>query len=383
MLRTLRASLFGKRPVFPDDTDWDAVIREAKEQTVMGLISPVIPVQDESGDFAKACYMRMLYEQNELVKLLDANHIPCVILKGCAAAVYYPKPYLRSMGDIDFLVPHEKFRDAMKVMADNGYAYENGLDEDGNLTGTKRHVEYMKDGLEYELHYRFSAKGVDIDDILEDAISRREYCEMNGFRVPILPEIENGLVLLGHLKLHLTYTNLGLRQVIDWAMYFSRVMNKEKWNGEFVPVLKKIRLYRLGVIMTKMCEKYLGISAPFVRIEKKDAELCDAFWNMIMGNGNFGRKAEKSLTRYEKGARSASFYIKKNGLFHYFQTVGVNRWELCKKYPVFKCFAWIYGMILSVGRGIRILLTNPNARKQIAEGKKRFQALQKAGFMDK
>ena len=37
-------------------------------------------------------------------QLFENNNIPLVILKGTAAAMYYPKPQLRTMGDIDFLV---------------------------------------------------------------------------------------------------------------------------------------------------------------------------------------------------------------------------------------------------------------------------------------
>ena len=90
LLEAIKAALFGGTPSYPEDTDWDAVIREAKAQTVLGLISPVIPVHDEGSDQGRTYYMRLLHEQDKLLRLLEENALPCVILKGCAAAAYYP-----------------------------------------------------------------------------------------------------------------------------------------------------------------------------------------------------------------------------------------------------------------------------------------------------
>ena len=217
LLGSLKLSLFDITPSNTDDVDWNEVAEEAKAQTVMGLISPVVPIHDESADQGRARYMQLLYEQDKLVKLLDNNNVPCVILKGCAAAVYYPKPYLRAMGDVDFLVPRNKFNDAVYLMEANGYIYDHGKDDSGNLREDERHIAYSKNGIMFELHHHFSSSGFDIDDILEDAIGKREYRLLNGYKVPMLPDLENGLVLLGHIHQHIKFDNIGLRQIIDWG----------------------------------------------------------------------------------------------------------------------------------------------------------------------
>ncbi len=116
LLEAIKTSLFGIEPNYPSDTDWAEVVKEAKAQTVLGIISHVIPVKDVSVEMGKATYIRLLFEQDKLIKLLDANDIPCVILKGFAAAQYYPKPHLRAMGDIDVLVTRDRFEKAIKVL---------------------------------------------------------------------------------------------------------------------------------------------------------------------------------------------------------------------------------------------------------------------------
>ena len=79
LLEAIKASLFGTDPNYPTDTDWTEVVKEAKPQTVLGIISPIIPVKDVSVEMGKATYMRLLFEQDKLIKLLDANDIPCVL----------------------------------------------------------------------------------------------------------------------------------------------------------------------------------------------------------------------------------------------------------------------------------------------------------------
>lgn len=47
LLEAIKASLFDYSPNYPDDVNWNEVVKEAKAQTVMGIISPVIPLTDE------------------------------------------------------------------------------------------------------------------------------------------------------------------------------------------------------------------------------------------------------------------------------------------------------------------------------------------------
>ena len=82
LLDAIQASLFGRPFSYPDDTDWNAVINEAKAQAVTGLISPVIPVHDESSDKVKAYSIRLLYEQDKLLKFRTINlKMRCILWK--------------------------------------------------------------------------------------------------------------------------------------------------------------------------------------------------------------------------------------------------------------------------------------------------------------
>ena len=373
LLEAIKASLFNVKPTYPDDTDWDEVIKEAKAQAVIGLISPVIPVHDEISDQSIAYYIRLLHEQDKLLKLLEINNISCVILKGCAAAAYYPKPYLRGMGDVDILISPNQFYKAMDVLESNGYEYLHGKDENGKPIENARHVSYKKNGIEFELHHHFSSVGFNIDDLLEKAIDRKEYREINGYRFPVLPEIESGLVLLGHMYHHLKNDNLGLRQIIDWEMYYHSVMNDEKWKQDFSPIAKRCGLFELAVNVNRMCEKHLALSKKKKEIasKHKNGEIedirADKLLENLLTNGNFGVKKKPSSSNVESGKdiRDVMGIIKDKGLYSYFRDNGLAHSKLCQKHPTLTLVAFIFGFFRFLARGSIKIIKTGNYIEQI------------------
>ena len=379
LLEAIKAALFGTNPNYPADTNWIEVIKEAKAQTVLGIISFVIPVKDVSVEMGKATYMRLLYEQDKLIKLLDANDISCVIIKGFAAAQYYPKPHLRAMGDVDFLVPKDKFLYVSRLLEVNRYTYHHGKTEVGIILKDVRHIEYTKNGIDFELHQFFSSPGFDMDDILEQAINNREYHDLDGYRIPMLPEIENGLVLLGHINHHLKNNNLGLRQIIDWEMYVYQVMNRDLWNRSFVPVLRKIGLDKLAINVTAMCIKYFGLPNSIGLSEQSEEER-NSLLEILFENGNFGRKANESIALSNNRKTMETIYnIKHNGFFKYFHSVGVNMWSPCKRFPILKSFAWVYGLFRTLYKGITANIKIGAFKEQAQKSRERHNVYRKIG----
>ena len=383
LLEAIKASLFDYSPNYPDDVNWNEVVKEAKAQTVMGIVSPVIPITDEITKLVIRNYIQILYEQDKLIKLLFENNIPCVILKGSAAALYYPKPHLRAMGDVDILVPHKTITISSSLLEMNGYTYLHGREENGELIKNERNIVYEKNGIVFELHYRFSSQGYDIDDILEKAILKREYQKVDSYSIPMLPEIENGLVLLGHINQHLNTNDLGLRQILDWMMYFHKVMDSDKWHREFAPLAEKAGLKALAVYVTTMCEKYLGLPHSVDFGEMINENRIDELFDIILSNGNFGRKAMAQISNDEIKLKDSIYQIKKEGFFRHFQKLGLGTWSLCKKYPLLKPFAWIYGIVRHTVRGGKTFIKSKNLKKHINEASRRESLFNEIGVKSK
>ena len=121
LIKLLKCSLFGENVEPHEHVDWDAVLREAKAQTVAALAAGSIE-NGCSEDWDRAVirniygFMRILHAQSDLIELFKAGDIPLIILKGTAAAMYYPVPERRAMGDIDFLVPQDQFDLALQLL---------------------------------------------------------------------------------------------------------------------------------------------------------------------------------------------------------------------------------------------------------------------------
>ena len=231
LLQSIISSLYTVPLHNSNSIDWLSLLQEAIDQTVVGLVVPTVKKYAEDhevpnlkqwtsiGDQLVAYFVCCFQAQRELVKLFEDNSVPVVIVKGYAAAVYYPIPKLRTMGDVDFLVPKDRFEEAKVLLEKYGYREEYGASHDES-----RHIGYKKNGIVFEMHRSMSSFGVNIDDVLDKGMTNADVGMIAGISFPMLPPLENGLVLLIHIRQHLLEEDysLGLRQIIDWMMYVNR-----------------------------------------------------------------------------------------------------------------------------------------------------------------
>ena len=297
-------------------------------------------------------WVRVMHGQDNLITLLNSHSIPCVIIKGAAAAMVYPHPTLRSMGDVDVLVKRKDYDIAAKLMEANGYSLEHEKNEDHH------HYGYSKDKLNFELHKRLGI--VDEADeklltLFEDGIDNREWHQIGSYRFPTLPPLLNGLSLLFHINQHLR-SGLGLRQIIDWMMYVNTLPD-DQWI-ELLDLLKSVGMERLALTTTAMCQRYLGLKE-MKGTETVDPGLCEELMSFIMEKGNFGRKSG------ETGKIASVFFDLTNPLraFRRLQAGGMCRWNAAKKHPILRPFAWIY----QIGFIARELIRNRIGAKDMIE----------------
>lgn len=280
--------------------DWAEVYHELEAQTIEGIpcewVLEHLSIPDDVRSRWRqnrinqvAKYYRLLQAQNELCQLMKDNGIPMVIMKGTAAAMYCPDPSARSMGDIDFLVAQADYERAFRLMKDNGY----------QLMFEEDHVDYHmtlgKNSFIYEIHRQPAGlpdgvKGDYLLDLIGDGLRKTEEIELESYLIPMLPWMQNGIVLLLHIVKHLR-RGLGLRQIIDWMMYVNRELHDDHWYGGMQSVLAKVELEILAKSVTRMCQLYLGLEEKGITwCVDVDEAVCRELMQYIMQQGNFGRK---------------------------------------------------------------------------------------------
>ena len=369
LLTLIKQSLFHIPTEIPENVDWEEVYREAKEQAIQGLVNKCISREVESEGQNQyyhiiSTFVRILVAQRELVQLLSEHDISCAILKGSAAAVYYPAPYHRTMGDVDIIVPQEYYDTAADLMVRNGYKPVIHGDEP-----SKRHLIYQKNGIVFELHHHFSYEKIDVESYIIDGLQHTENAQIMSYSFPMLPPLANGLVLLIHMWQHLQL-GLGLRQVIDWMLYVDKVLDDEFWEKEFGPVAKELGIDMLAITATRMCQIYLGLSDKITWCQCAEEKLCEGLMNILLSSGNFGRKQAD-----ERLVEDILTVIRREGLFHYLQNAGEKNWKAYKRHSWLKPFCWAYQLSRYCYLGIKTKRAK-DLKQGISQSKSRVDVLQ-------
>ncbi len=369
LLELIKNALFQCPIELPDSIDWNVVYDESVEQTVTSLIADSVPAENgarfkETQMSCRAHYMKVLYEQNMLVKLLSDNRISSVIIKGISAAKYYPIPHNRIMGDIDILVPVEDYERAKDVLINNAYLLDH---EDIN-----RHAAYAKNGVCIELHYCFSTDCPRLEEYLAESFSDIQQLSINGFCVPVLPEAINGLLILAHIRHHILGQGLGLRQITDWEMFVHSHSDLDFWRNDFMPKADACGLTDFAIIITRLCRKYLALPDEILWCNEVDAPRLEFIMECIFEAGNFGSKTGREETDAERVSLRIKKAIKNRELFKMLQTSGQENWKACQKHPFLRHFAFIYQAFRYLFRGIKAAL-HGGAVKDLSSANDRFE----------
>jgi hypothetical protein len=374
LLQAIQKSLWNTDITFPEDTDWNAVLEEAENQAVLGIVISASPSEVQKAWQAKASagtahFVRILHYQEQLYKLFKDNDILVVVLKGTAAAIYYPNPSQRSMGDIDYLVPPETFDRAKELLTQNGYSIE----DDPRYP---RHIHVHKDGISLEQHRFFSSEGIEIEKYVTEGMATIEERSIYGSVFPMLPKLANGLVLLGHVVQHLK-SGLGLRQVIDWMLFVDRELNDAFWKQAFEAAVKDVGMDTAANVITRMCQIYLGLSDHIQWCQNADEVLCAELMENLLSSGNFDRKRGKG-----SAVESVTANIARKGLFRYLQMAGEYNWKAYHNHKWLKPFAWIYQICRYAKKGLQAK-RGRKLKEDLARGKQRSDLLKRLKISEK
>ena len=375
--------------------DWNEVYYEMSQQTVQGLVInnlksiPLPSIVEKKWKKDAIDIMVSVtavgYAQMQLDELFEREGISYLIIKGTSAAINYPNPLLRTVGDVDLYVPTNQLHIAAELMRKSGYI-ENKHDE-----YNKRHLSFVRDNVYYELHKTYatvngrrSKEYVDglldqccVQESKKNEIGWVRYTDdyMN-FKMPSVSV--NGIVLLEHIAHHLM-GGLGMKQVLDWLVYVNRELDDERWNA-FQVMAKKAGLEKLAKVVTRVGQLYFGLSTEIKWCNKVDSQICQEFLEYVFANGNAGKKRQE----IGKIARVSNKLSGMSNFFINIQRAGEYNWEAYRGHRWLKPFAGVY----QIFRYFRQVISTPNVLKNfikgLSEAKKRKKMMEKMGvYIDK
>lgn len=330
MLDLIRLSLWNDKTIqdiIVTQEDFD----EIEKHALIALPAPVLSKLSLPSDLLikwkdMICRQVAYYTAYEYTQAHLPLRLPYTILKGTAAAQYYPYPEYRTMGDIDLMTYREDFICACDTFLENNWSEIT----DSSDWKRGRHRSFTKDGFVVEVHAFFASmndleKAQALDDLIINNITDNH----------ILPDMINGLVLIDHVNQHME-EGIGLRQIIDWMMFVDKCLPDEKW-PEFENLVKKIGLEPLAIITTRMCEIYLGLSS-HSWCAKADERLCHKLMEYVVRCGNFGNKKDQN----ERIAISRTGRLRHpHRMLNELQKRGLTNWKSAHN-PLLKPFAWAW-----------------------------------------
>lgn len=352
LLNLTANSLFGaERSVDTVDVNWSAVWLEAYMQTVpLIAFSDINEAQAHINGFDKikeqlngtlARNIQVNYEHTHIHSIMREEGIPYVILKGFAAALYYPDPLMRAMGDVDFLVLPGDIERAGAALEKNGFEL---VKENHDC-----HKVYTANGCRYEMHFEPSGipsgeVGEKIRGYLAEAVKCGEEVETELGTMMIPSAFHHGLIIMLHLCHHLTGDGIGLRHLCDWAVFISN-FTEDEYRRLFEEKFKETGLWYFTCAVNRLCIDYLGCPARMPRGEDNE-ELAEHILFDIFKGGNFGQKSSDRaheqllISAKTQGGMQDTSMIKQ--FFVSLNSIVYSHWKISRKLKLILPFGWLF-----------------------------------------
>ena len=386
-IKLIREGISGQAEDFSPDTDWIALEQELNKQALLPIAYNILKrgcvpegqLRDAWIGFIIqhiSAWYRILEVQNEMVQILTESGYRFVIMKGFANAVLYPKPEIRTTGDVDFLVRNEEFDEIYQLLQAKGF------EPTGEGDAGKHHMNLKRNDVLFEMHKRpagtmrkYSHDNQIVIDFFKEGLDCTDTVDLYGYKFPVFDPVRNGLMLLMHTAGHMQ-GGIGIRHLLDWGMYADRYLTDSFWDDEFRQVAEKVHVDDLALTMTGICQKELGLCKSRNWCRKADDTICYALLEYMLYQGNFGRKAGEM----DSGAKFFAESMNTGGLLRRLDRSASYSMPIIKKYPFLRPVGWVYQMGRYIKRGMDRELLDGGLHEDMEAGKQRRKLMENLGI---
>ena len=261
---------------------WDGLQRLAAEEKLSADQQPDRTLKIQwayNVDCIEKRYARQKRVISRLADFYCEHGMGMMLLKGYGLSMNYPVPEHRPCGDIDIWL-FGRQRDA-----DEALRKESGVDIDEEK---HHHTTFTLDGIMVENHYDFlnihsHASNREIDERLKRlaATQTGERIEVDGRPVFLPPPDLNALFLLRHSAVHFAAAEIGLRHVVDWALFVKKYAGGIDW-AALERVAREQNMHRFLHSLNAICIDRLGVDSGIFPPFERDEELETRVLNDIL-----------------------------------------------------------------------------------------------------
>lgn len=263
LVQLIRISITGVSEPLASRIDWTEMMHYSSRQGVLGVAFGAIEhLRDEDRphiDFIMDWMRQITYLESinkihrdviaDLSTLLSGHGIRMLLMKGYGLSLFWPKPDVRPIGDID-IYTFGKWEETDRVICE-----KLGITSD---TSHHKHSEIPYKGKTIENHYEFlnihaHRSTAEIEHILHQ--------ELNAYPDKEIPNLYypsarfNALYLLRHSGEHFASTSMRLRLVLDWAFFVQS--NTVDWPW-LLQTLDRVGMKPYLAVINAICIRHLG-----------------------------------------------------------------------------------------------------------------------------
>lgn len=271
LMQLLKAAINAQDPATDlklSDADWRAIYGQAAKQGVQAVVwehvrrlplglqpARVLRLQWACGaEHVAARSQRQMREAARLAARCAEAGCSMVLLKGIGLSRYYPVPFLRECGDVDFFLP-EGFDRGNEIAVACGMKVS-GLDY--------KHNHIHSNGVVFENHrYLTSFKGKSdvrrLEKTLQDAVANGEFMPFGDAGFYTLSPTFNALFITYHGFFHFLIEGITLRHLLDWALFLRAERDAMDWDF-FYRICDDLHFTRFVNTMNAIAEDTFGIS---------------------------------------------------------------------------------------------------------------------------
>ena len=264
------------------------------------------------------------------------------VLKGAVMKQIYPRPEMREMSDIDFMVYEASFEQAEAIMIDMGY---------DKLQEIKHHVIFRKSPyLVFEMHWSLYEQTVDKEQYLYYKDQFRAKLK-DGCKYTYEFSKEDFYVyLISHMAKHFYENGCGIRNLVDIYVYM------EKYNDILDKEYIKRELEKCGLTAFELHARKLA----YIWLNKEEStEFYNQMFLYMLDCGIYG-KSENGIWGQMAKVEAGLDNTDKDSFLHYYfpsKTYMKEYYPWVEKYSFLLPVAWIQ-------RGIHGLM-NKESRERI------------------
>ena len=297
------------------EEEWEELIGVAITNSIATLFnsllgkSPYIPEKEKEKleNYAHNIVIRnikLLNEEKLLITQFEKAGLKFCIMKGTAAAAYYPSPELRKAADIDILIPDKKdIERAVSELDKLGYQKTEEQLSVQHVVMVDRELHVIE--VHTLLSEPFDNNKVNrvLTELVPECSSHIEKKNVMGIEIPVLTEGYHAFELLIHMLQHFLRSGFGVKMLPDWVLLWNKGMDEE--NREvYLDLINKCGIKGFSDMVTRACIKYLGLKRENVlwmnlfasgKTRDEEEEETALFLEEMKDAGEFGRSKKERM----------------------------------------------------------------------------------------